>query len=77
MRDCEIQIAVRVGHQPQEMQRVGLPRPDREHALAPLFRLIGLSRIPMRMGFGKGLLNVEGRYCMGGRIHRSLEWVKK
>ena len=76
MRDREIQIAVRVSHEPEQMQRVGLTRPDREHALAPLFRLIGLSRIPMRMGFGKGLLNVQGRYRSGGRVHRLLERVK-
>ena len=53
MGDREVEIAVRIGHQPEEIGRVRLARPDRQHLPA---RHLGFVRPALRPG-GAGALD--------------------
>ena len=60
MRDGQVEVAVSVRHDPEQVHGVRLARPDREHLLARHLRLVGLPRLPMRPGAAEGLADVEG-----------------
>lgn len=49
MRDRGIEMAVRVSHQAQQVQRVRLIRHSGEHAPAQRFGLRGLASLPVRV----------------------------
>jgi hypothetical protein len=70
MPDRQVEIAVGVGHQPDQMHGIGLSRADREHLLAGDFCLVGVTRGAMRAGAVDRLHDVEPmRLCAGWLWH--------
>ncbi|WP_408592020.1 hypothetical protein [Paraburkholderia tropica] len=72
MRDRQIQIAVCMCHQAEQMQRIGLPRPRGKHALREHFGLVGLAGIPVRIGFRQCFLNVHAARRGWGTGHGAI-----
>ena len=59
MRDREVEIAERIGHEAEEVGRVRLPRPDSEHLPARHLGFVRPTLAPRRAGALDGLGDVE------------------
>ena len=74
MRDREIQIAVRIGHETEEIGRVGLTRPDRQHLPAGHLGFVRPAPGPSGSGLSTVFaMSIGGAaFGMGGDGHRLL-----
>ena len=70
MGDGEVEIAERIGHEAEEIGRVRLAGPDREHLPAGHLGLVRPSGGPRGAGALDGLCDVErrGPFELGGLI---------
>jgi hypothetical protein len=64
MRDCRIELTLRERHQAQQVQRIGMTRPDDQHLAAELASLIRTTGVPVGMGMADGFCN--GQDCLVG-----------
>ena len=61
VRDGEVEIAVGVGHEAEEVGRVGLAGPGRQHLPAGHLRFVGATRGPSGAGALDGLFDADWR----------------